>query len=352
MASRTLARIETWIRAHFIGFSTTVIIVFFLIAFFGDDIFITIPPGRGGVLWLRFFGGTVTTASYGEGTKAIFPWDKIYIYDLRVRQENQDFDVLTREGLTITVNATLRFRLNPDAIGAINRYAGPEFVKTLVMPTVGASLRLVAAKQTLEEFYSTKRHGIEGAVLASLRGSVDNLIPGEWNGQPEILIEDFWIRSVRLPPELKSSIEEKLVQRQLADQYLYILQREDRERQRKIIEAQGIKAFQDIVSSGISENYLRWKGIDATLKLAESPNSKVVVIGAGKDGMPLILGSPDANTAATLVPPPQGRRGAATGALFNSQAATPPPQTALDPRLSMPTTPPGGPIASGTRRGN
>ena len=365
MIKRSLDRMELWIRAHFVGFATTFILVLFALVYLGDSIFITIPPGHGGALWLRFFGGSVPNVNYGEGTKVIFPWDRIYIYDLRVRQESQDFDVLTNEGLAITVNATLRFRINPGALGAINHYAGPNFVRTLVMPTVGASLRQVAAKHPLDEVYSTQRHAIERSVLASLRHSIDDLIPGEWDGQPEIIIEDFWIRSVKLPPELRSAVEGKLVQRQLAEQYAFILQREDRERQRKIIEAQGIKAFQDIVSSGISENYLRWKGIDATLKLAESPNAKMVVIGAGKEGMPLILGNWDSSGATTQAPPApaapaparSGRRGArapnraaSVPSPFDTQAVMPPNQTALDPRLSMPATPPGGPVTPDRRR--
>jgi len=290
MLEAIVRHIEAWIDRHFIGFTVTGLFLLFIVVYFADNIFITIPPGHGGALWLRFFGGTVIGMHFGEGIKIIPPWDRIYIYDLRVRQESEKFDVLTKEGLQIAIDVTLRFRLNPRALGVITRLAGPDFLRTLVMPTVGATVRSEAAKHTLEEIYSLNRHKIEADILMSLSEAVDELIAGEPAGKPEIIVQDFWFRSIVFPENLRYSIEAKLAQRQLAEQYIYILEREEREKQRKMIEAEGIKAFQDTVSNGISENYLRWKGIDATLKLAESPNSKIVVIGAGKEGLPLILG--------------------------------------------------------------
>lgn len=295
MLGRVRKRVKSWIDRHFIGLSITGLLLLFVFFYFAENIFITIPPGYGGVLWLRFLGGTVLGFHYGEGLRIIPPWDKIYLYDLRICQESEQFDILTKEGLQMSVNATLRFRLNPNALGAITAFAGPDFVKTLVMPSVGATARLEAAKHTAEEIYSTRRHEIESDILLELTQAVDNLIQrSDHEEKPEILVEDFWFRSITLPHDLQASVEAKLTQRELAEQYIYILKREERERERKTIEAQGIKAFQDIVSSGISENYLRWKGIDATLKLAESPNSKIVIIG-GKDGMPLILGPLDSS---------------------------------------------------------
>ena len=355
---RALGRgVERWINRHFIGFTITGLTLLFLFVYFAPNIFITIPPGHGGALWLRFLGGTVEDFHYGEGMKVIFPWDRIYVYDLRVQQESDRFDVLTNEGLQISVDVTLRFRLNPAALGVITRFAGPEFIKTLVMPSVGATVRQEAAKHSAQEIYSTQRPQIEDAIEAELVKTVDQLIEGRKDDKPEIIVEDLWFRSILLPPQLASSIEAKLAQRQLAEQYVYILEREERERQRKMIEAQGIKAFQDIVSSGISENYLRWKGIDATLKLADSPNAKIVIIG-GNQGLPLILNAGD-TAPATLrlgqgVPPAAS---AATATMPSSVSPLPlstdsflkaeglpiePPS--VSPRIAAPPKPAGGPI--------
>jgi regulator of protease activity HflC (stomatin/prohibitin superfamily) len=159
----------------------------------------------------------------------------------------------------------------------------------MVMPTIGAILRLEASQFTAEEIYSTSRNVIETQIRARSLKVIDDLIDSGSDEEPEVIVLDFWLRSIKLPENLMASIEAKLTQRQLAEQYTYIIQREEQERARKIIEAQGIRAFQDTVSSGITDSYLRWRGIDATLKLADSPNAKIVVIG-GKEGLPLILG--------------------------------------------------------------
>lgn len=369
--SNVFARTRAWGDRNFIALTTLLLSLAMVMLFFAENIFVTIPAGHGGALWLRFFGGTVIKAQYGEGTKVIFPWDKIYIYDLRVQQQSLEVDILTREGLQIAVDVTLRFRLKPEALGAITAFAGPEFVQTLVMPSVGATVRKEASKHTLEEIYSTSRHRIEVDVYDALSLAVDNLIPPSLNPGSEIVILDFWFRSIRLPAILKAAVEATLSQRQLVEQYVHILQREEREKERKIIEAQGIKSFQDTVSSGISENYLRWKGIDATLKLAESTNAKMVIIG-GKDGLPLILGpwegqtAPSAKPGAPAAPVPgstdaapprsppsstsmtpsssaraglEARPSSASGSPSLSGPAMPSTPLALDPGISMPAAP-------------
>lgn len=331
MIQRIARGVETWVDRHFVGTVASLLLVVFLVLFFFRSIFITIPAGHGGALWLRFFGGTAVDFNYGEGTKLIFPWDRIFIYDLRVQQRTKKFEVLTKEGLQIEVEGTLMFRVNPGAVGLITKYAGPDFADTLVMPSIGALVRLEGGKFTLEELYSTNRHEVERGILQQFRHSVDVLIGGVADHRPEIIIDDFWFSRIDLPSSLQGAIENKLTQRQLAEQYVFILQREEQERRRKAIEAQGIREFQDTISGGISENYLKWKGIDATLKLAESPNAKIVVIGSGKEGLPLILGPWD-TAATTAAPATAGGAGTAT--------ATPDPS--LPPAAPSLPSPPAG----------
>jgi prohibitin 2 len=346
-----------WIEGHFIAVSSTLLILFLLMPYLVANMFVTIPAGHGGALWLRFFGGTVLDFHFGEGTKVIFPWDKIYVYDTRVQQKTEKFDVLTRDGLQINVEVTVRFRLRPDSLGVITAYAGPEFVDSLLMPSVAAVVRLEAAKQAIDEVYSTGRGTLEQTVLASLRQTVNDLIPRNLNSGREIDIEDFRIRGIVLPASVQTAIENKLTQFQMSQQYKYILAREEQEKERKQIEAQGIKAFQDIVSSGISENYLRWKGIDATLKLADSPNAKIVIIG-GKEGLPVILGPldsgnsaaaplkipgaepPAASSAASSPRAPSSISGGSSDSASSSNAGPPPmpgASTPSNPTLSMPS---------------
>ena len=318
-----LKRFSSWFDGNFIVMTLGGLVGLFLFVFFFHNIFVTVPPGHGGVMWYRFLGGTRIDSSLGEGTKLIFPWDKVYVYDLRVRQTTETLDVLTKEGLQISLGATLRFRVNPKAMGTINALAGPQFVDTLITPSVGAGVRLEAAKYTVEEIYSTMRSQIERDILTNLTKVIDDLIHAPAFAEPEILVEDFWFRSIKLPDALKAAIETKLTQRQTAEQYVYVLQREEQERKRKEIEALGIKAFQDIVSSGISENYLRWKGIDATVKLSESNNAKIVIIGS-REGLPLILGSPEfQNTSPSTMKATGSAEHPATAPLGSAAAAPP-----------------------------
>jgi regulator of protease activity HflC (stomatin/prohibitin superfamily) len=347
MSERTAGRVETWIDRHFIATAATFLFAIFFLLFFFKSIFITIPAGHGGALWLRFFGGTMLNFHYGEGTKMIFPWDRIYIYDLRLQQRTKTFQILTKEGLQIEVDGTMMFRVNPLGLGLITKYAGPDFADQLVMPSVGAIARLEGGKFTLEEIYATKRSEVERGVLEHFKMAVDHLIDGIKDERPEVIIDDFWFSQISLPKSLQDSIEAKLTQRQLAEQYVYILQREEQEAKRKAIEAQGIRAFQDTVSGGISENYLRWKGIDATLKLADSPNAKIVVIGSGKEGLPLILGPWESGAPAAAATPagaqqPSAAQPSPAGGPKASRQALPSEPTALTTGINMPALPPVG----------
>ena len=346
MIERAVKGIEAWFDRHFIGTTATLLFVVFFLLFFFKSIFITIPAGHGGALWLRFFGGTVLNFHYAEGTKIIFPWDQVHIYDLRLQQRTKSFEALTKEGLQVTVEGTLMFRVNPGSVGAITKYAGPDFTDKLIMPSVGAIIRLEVGKYTIEELYSVNRTEIERSVFARFKVAVDSLIDGIAGNNPEIIVNNFWFSRIDLPATLNTAIEGKLTQRQLSEQYVFILQREEQEASRKKIEAQGIRAFQDTVSGGISENYLRWKGIDATLKLADSPNAKIVVIGSGKEGLPLILGpwessAPPAAASVTSGGQPVVRPATRGGArsLSDSMPAEP---SELTPGLAMPALPPVG----------
>lgn len=284
-----------WIERHFIGVSSTLLVLFLITPYLITHMFVNIPAGHSGVLWLRFFGGTVMNFHYSEGMKVICPWDKIHVYDTRVKQRTDTFEVLANDGLKMALEVTVRFRLLPASLPVITRYAGADYVENLLIPSVAAIVRTEVGRMSAEEVYSKKRDVLETRVLDDVSRAINELIPSQLHKGQEIEIVDFRIRDVRLPSVVQTAIESKISQMHQAEQYKYILQREEQEKERKLIEAQGIKGFQDIVSSGISEPYLRWKGIDATLKLADSPNSKVVIIG-GKEGLPVILGPLDSSS--------------------------------------------------------
>ena len=282
---------RAWVRRNYVGLSVSGLIFTFVVIAFAPNIFITIPAGYNGALWLRFLGGTVTSWSYGSGTKVILPWDKIQIYDMRLKQMVVNVDALTQDGLLVQVEVSTRYRLNPKTLGYLHKNIGPDFLISLIAPEIGARVRHEVARYTPEALYSAKREDLQLAIADAAHRNME-LISDQDDSTPNyVFVEDTLIRSVTLPESVRTAISDKNVQRQRAEQYKYILERERMESHRKAIEAAGIRVFQETVASGINENYLRWKGIDATLRLAESNNAKMVIIGAGEQGMPLILGN-------------------------------------------------------------
>jgi len=301
----------------------------FLAAISLQWVLVTIPAGHVGVMWYRLLGGTDTVTVYREGLRFVFPWDKMAIYDARLQKASQDFDVLTRDGLSMTVNVVVQFRLNQRMVGRLHKALGPNYVDSLLMPAIGGDIREIISRNSTDAVYTTRRSEIQDETRRHVSGDLMPAvnIPGE-PVEPWLFVDAVLIRSMQFPPDVQSAVNRKMEQYQLREEYRYRLEREKLESERKQVEAQGIANFQQIVGAGISENYLKWKGIDATLALAQSANAKVVVIGAGKDGMPLILGDtsgratesvmsevgPRAEVPQTNLPPDSAGKSSAVGA--------------------------------------
>ncbi|KKL05446.1 hypothetical protein LCGC14_2605950 [marine sediment metagenome] len=211
----------------------------------------------------------------------IAPWNKMYRYNVREQPREETMDVLDKNGLSVNVDVTVRFNPVYNRIGDLHEVFGTEFVNTLVVPEVRSSVRQVMGRYTAEEIYSTKRNEVESSIIE------ETAIILKANN---IDMRALLIRSINLPAEIKGAIENKLTREQEALSMTYINERERLEADRKVIEAKGIADYNRIVSASLTTNILKLRGIEATNKLAESANAKVVVIGSGKDGLPLILG--------------------------------------------------------------
>jgi regulator of protease activity HflC (stomatin/prohibitin superfamily) len=311
-----------------VGTILTVLVALFVIAASWRWIVVTVPAGHVGVMWYRFAGGTETKFAFNEGTHLVLPWNKMQVYDTRVQQISRDFDVLTQDGLMITVNIAARFRLNDAMVGYLHKTVGPDYVDILLVPAIGSHTRQVFSQNSPESVYSVRRVPIQAEIKDAI---MEGLTPGfglqTLPGAPWLYVQDVLIRSIRFSPDLQAAINRKMEQYQIKEEYSYRLQREELESKRKEVEAQGIARFQSIVGAGISDNYLRWKGIDATLALAQSPNAKVVVIGTPRDGLPLILGGPDGSSPVVA----NGEERASTGAAINAARRPEAPPTNVAP---------------------
>ncbi len=286
-------RVREWFHQRRLPFAVAGLVSGLLFVYLIPSIFYSVLPGEAAVVWFRFFGGTDINLVKGEGLRAKFPWDQAYIYDTRLQEKRQTFDVLTSDGLKVEMEISIRFRLHKTGLGALHKFIGPNYVEVLIFPEVGALARELVTEYRPADLYSQQRGVLQDRMLALLTD--ESLLMYEYDGEPQraIHVEDVLIRNIALPPMVVKAIEEKLSQEQNMLEYDFRLRKEKKERERKRIEAQGIRIFQDIVSDGINERYLQWKGIDATLELARSNNAKIIVIGAGSDGLPIILGGLD-----------------------------------------------------------
>ena len=252
-----------------------------LMLIFGSQMFFVLKPGERGVIFKKFGGGLDKENIFIPGFHVVAPWNDLIRYDVREQKAEETMDVLDKGGLSINVDVTIIFNPFYDKIGDLHENIGANFISVMVIPNVRSSVRAVTGRYTAEEIYSTKRGEVEIEIIESTRKAL---------AEKNIEMKDLLIRSISLPETIKNAIESKLQQQQEALAYKYRLERETSEADRMRIQAQGIADYNRIISQSLTSNILKQKGIDATLELANSANTKVVVIGSGDDGMPLILG--------------------------------------------------------------
>ena len=245
-----------------------------------DRVVITVHSGESGVLY-RWVSGTEMDTIYGEGLHVIWPWNRMYVYNVRLQTQERSYQLLTDSGLPVDLKVAIRYRPDVRLLPRMHVTVGRDYLNKVVFPETEAVLRKAVGQYGPEEVYTSKRGFLESIVISSLTSVEDRYI----------LIDDVLLRAVNLPPMVRDAIERKLTLKEEYKAYEFRLQIAEREAQRKAIEAGGIKAYQDIIKRSLTADLLRWQGIQATRELATSPNAKTVVIGAGEGGLPLILGS-------------------------------------------------------------
>lgn len=197
---------------------------------------------------------------------------------------------LSSDGLRMPVDVSIAFRLDGKDAAWVYRNIGPDYVRKIIRPASRTAVREATARFTAQDAYAGKREQLAEAMEEALRTRIAAILEQYDFDGVGIVVQQVLLRNVDLPPRVKDSIEEKLAAEQDAQRMQFVLAKETQEAERKRIEAVGIRDFQLTVSKGIDENLLRWKGIDATVQIAESDNTKIVIIGSGKDGLPIILG--------------------------------------------------------------
>lgn len=280
-----------WIERHWVEFFSVGALLLLLLFVLWPLIIYTIPSGHVGVMWYRFFGGTVieADAELEEGLHIIFPWDKIFIYNVRLQSLSVDVNGLSVDGLEIDMKITSRFVVDRRYAGYLHKSLGPDFQETLMRPQLRNLVLTYISEHEAADLYSVQRAHLQSLVTTRFQAALANISTNVAFDDSYIRLEDVLIDEIALPAFVRSAIQQKERVRHMSEAYEFRLRLEERERQRKRIEAEGIRSFQEIVAPGITDSYLRWRGIEATLQLAQSNNAKVIVIGGGGDGLPIIL---------------------------------------------------------------
>lgn len=260
---------------HTISITLTLLIIIFFVALSWNRMVISIKPGQQGVCWSRFSGTQLNKLNF-EGLHIIWPWDIMYIYNTRIQTIENTLEILTSEGLTVGVDYTFRFYAVKDSIPVIHQRLGIDYAKTFVAPQVEAASMSVIGNYTPEQLYKISTLIIQVSIKYYLNKQLLS---------SNVAVDDYLIRKITLPEVVSKSIEKKMVAEQLSYEFNYRLDIEDKEKKRKKIEAEGIKAFETI--SGIP--ILKWKGLEVTSEFADSENTKIIIMGNGDGGLPLLL---------------------------------------------------------------
>ena len=239
-----------------------------------------IPAGTVGVYDLF---GKVADQALTPGIHVVNPLATVHKLSVRTQELKETVDIPTREGLNVNIDVSLLFRLNGERAPEVFRGIGINYIQVVVVPQLRSIVRDTTSSYDAKALYTAERELLSQRIQTKLFPQLD---------ERGIRCERVLLRKIILPPKIAAAIESKLEAEQQAEQMKYVLDKEKQEAERKRIEARGIAEYQTIINQGLNENLLKWKGIEATRELARSQNTKIVIIGAGKEGLPIILGNP------------------------------------------------------------
>jgi regulator of protease activity HflC (stomatin/prohibitin superfamily) len=257
------------------------VVIVILLLIFWSSMTVNIKGGHAGVLFRQFGGGIDKERTFGEGFHFIAPWNDMHIYEVRQQEISETMGVLSANGLEIKVDVSVWYKPEWKNLGVLHAEIGEDYLNRIIIPSIRSSLRSVIGKYTPEQLYSTKRDSVQVGTFNLLTDLLDDKY---------VQINEVLIRSVVLPTKIKEAIERKLRQEQESLEYEFKLTKQKKEAERQRIEAEGKAKANNIINKSLTNKILREKGIEATKKLSESNNAKIVVIGNSEDGLPIILG--------------------------------------------------------------
>ena len=255
-------------------------------------VLVIIPTGSNGVIYRPLGGGVDLNDLLREGAKLILPWNKVTEYSVQIQLKELKLQLMTADLLKTNVTVSFQYEVNPYTLPYLHKYVGVNYLDKMIIPQVIKVTREKIAKLSSQVAFTGDIGQVANDIAITTDSLlVDQLSPPGLSNVRLIRISSVQLTSVEYPPDVQAAIVNKLVEAENADAYKFKIQAARAEAERKVIEANGIKGFQDIVNEGMTERYLRYRGIQATEDLAKSGNAKTLIFGSGPSGLPLILGN-------------------------------------------------------------
>ena len=281
---------------HLMKLTLAIMIAGLLFVFFSPRIIVIVPAGSLGVLFRPLGSGTDTELVMQEGAHLVFPWNDVTLYDARLQTVDNVFNTITKDGLAVETNIEFRFRINRKLVGQLHRHVGKDYLKVMLTPEVAAHAREVIAQYDAEDFYASKRQQVQQEIFQKTVEGIRRESTYSSNDIVLVELDDILIKGITLPPIVAASIERKVEQYHRQLEFDFRLQTEQKEAQRKAIEGEGVaKLFANIGQRDVP-SYLRLASIEALLKMAQSPGSRLVIVADPRGGVPIIL-NPDGSPA-------------------------------------------------------
>lgn len=261
-----------------------------------NRIVIVIPAGSVGVIYRPMLGGVSMNEILNEGLNIVFPLNTVTQYDAQVQMKQIHMEVLTKDQLRSDIKVSFQYQVNKFALPMLHKFVGADYLTKIVLPEVTGKTRVMFADVSSQEAFTKQLEKVTGDIaITADKVILEKLGPPGLDNVRLLRISAVQLESMEFPAEIQAAIRNKISESQIAEAGVFKVQAAVLEAERKEVEAGGIKKYQDIVNAGLTDAYLKIRGIEATLKLAESNNSKVVIFGSSPNGMPLILNSDSTN---------------------------------------------------------
>ncbi|MEI8401166.1 MAG: prohibitin family protein [Alcaligenaceae bacterium] len=300
LAKKIRQNVSNWLRRRIVPLMIVGVVALAGFVLLFNRIVVVIPAGNVGVIYRPLSDGIDFRRVYREGVNLKLPWNSVTQYSTRVNSETLELTLLTADLLETQVTVVFQYEINRLTAPLLHQYAGADFLKKIIVPQVISAAREMVAKHSSKEAFTDEiQIVIKRIAIVADDSIVDQLSPPGRTNVKLVNISAVQLISVSYPEEVRNAIRQKMVAAQSADAFKYNISIAEQEAQRKVIEAQGIKNFQDIAFGGVITDYLRYRGIEASEALAKSDNAKVLLFGSGASGLPLVLDTADTNSTKT-----------------------------------------------------